>query len=70
MAMNIRNPNDIMTDAVALGPSQMGDAISSFSSYNKPGLPKPPAGWGKVIGLKDTFDSDDEGPESPDQLKD
>ena len=67
---NIRLQNDIMTDDIALGPSQMAPVTKSATTYNQPGLPKPPAGWGRVIGFKDTFDSDDEGPESLDQLKD
>lgn len=50
MAMNIRNSNDITTDAVALGPSQMGDVVSTPTSYNKPGLPKPPGGWNRNLG--------------------
>lgn len=35
--------------------------------YNSPGLPKPPAGYGKVIGFTDRVDGDDEGPEAPDE---
>ena len=36
-------------------------------TYNKPGLPNPPAGYGKKIGFTDSKDGDDEGPESPDE---
>lgn len=53
MAMNIRMQNDVMTDAAALGPSQMGDVISTPTTYNKPGLPKPPGGWHRVLGTSD-----------------
>jgi len=40
---------------------------STSTSYNKPGLPTPPAGWGKVITMTDSVDGDDEGPESRDE---
>lgn len=46
---NIRNKNDIMTDASALGPSQNAPVLKTATSYNEPGLPKPPAGWGKKL---------------------
>jgi hypothetical protein len=36
-------------------------------AYNEPGLPKPPAGYGKVIGFVDSVDGDDMGPESRDE---
>ena len=64
--MNIKNPND-PTDPSAMGP--MGPMIvqKTSTSYNQPGLPKPPAGWGKVYGFVDTVDADDEGPESKDE---
>lgn len=57
--INIRNKNDIMTDDAALGPSQMGVALKSATTYNQPGLPKPPGGWGKKLGFGDE-------PRSPD----
>lgn len=41
--------------------------ITSTTEYNEPGLPKPPAGWGKKIGFTDAVDGDDEGPESRDE---
>lgn len=64
----IKNPND-PTDPQALGPSGGIKTIKTPTSYNEPGLPTPPAGWGKVVGFKDTVDNDDEGPHSPDQYK-
>lgn len=44
--MNIKNPND-PTDPQALGPSGGMKTIKTTTSYNEPGLPTPPAGWGK-----------------------
>lgn len=35
--------------------------------YNEPGLPKPPAGYGRVVGFTDSVDGDDFGPESRDE---
>jgi hypothetical protein len=52
--MKIRNENDLMTDAAALGPSQMGQTLKSVTSYNEPGLPAPPAGWNKKLGYINT----------------
>ncbi len=49
-----RNPNDIMTDDKALGP--MGPMVvqkTMEGTYNEPGLPKPPAGYGKVLTLSE-----------------
>jgi len=43
------------------------EVCSTDTSYNKPGMPKPPAGWGRTIGFVDSVDGDDAGPESPDQ---
>lgn len=42
-----------MTDANALGPSQMGIVLKSATTYNEPGLPKPPAGWGRQLSLSE-----------------
>ncbi len=36
-------------------------------TYNEPGLPKPPAGYGRVVGFTDSVDGDDMGPESKDE---
>jgi len=66
--VNIRNQNDIMTDAIALGPQGCFVQMKSSTSYNETGLPPPPAGWGRVIGFTDSVDNDDEGPESRDEL--
>jgi len=49
--MKIRNQNDIMTDEAAMGPSQMGRPLKSATTYVQEGLPPPPAGWGKKLGL-------------------
>lgn len=62
----IRNPND-PTDDAAMGPSGPIVVLQSQTEYHRPGLPKPPAGWGKVIGFIDSVDGDDEGPEAPDE---
>lgn len=48
-----RNPNDIMTDDVALGPGQIIPPTKTATSYSQPGLPKPPAGWNRVLGTSD-----------------
>lgn len=50
--INIRNPND-NSDAEALGPTGGMTVQSTPSQYSKSGLPKPPAGWGKVLGVMD-----------------
>lgn len=47
-----RNPNDILTDDAALGP--VGPAVvqkTMEGTYNMPGLPNPPAGYGRVLSL-------------------
>ena len=49
-----RNPNDIMTDEAALGP--MGPMVTiktADGTYNEPGLPTPPAGYGKKLTLSE-----------------
>lgn len=51
--MDIRNLNDF-TDANAMGPSQMGKVNKTATTYNEPGLPKPPGGWGKKLGITDS----------------
>lgn len=38
------------TDAIAVGPSKMVAPTKTATSYNEPGLPTPPAGWGRNIG--------------------
>ena len=64
--INIKNPND-NTDPEALGPSGGMHVIKTATQYNEPGLPTPPAGWGRVVGFTDSVDGDDEGPESKDE---
>lgn len=44
-----------------------GPVYKTATSYNEPGLPTPPAGYGRVIGFTDSVDGDDEGPESRDE---
>lgn len=44
--MDIRNQND-NTDPEALGPSGGMHVLKTTSEYKEPGLPTPPAGWGK-----------------------
>lgn len=47
-----RNPNDILTDDAALGP--MGPMVVQTTmegTYNMPGLPKPPAGYGRKLSI-------------------
>lgn len=64
--MKITNLNE-MSDASAISPHQFGDTISTATTYNKPGLPKPPGGWNYVPPMNDSVDADDEGPESRDE---
>lgn len=66
--MSILNLNE-MSDPAAISPHQFADDISSATTYNKPGLPKPPAGWGVVPPMTDSVDTDDEGPESKDEYE-
>jgi hypothetical protein len=40
---------------------------SADGTYNEPGLPSPPAGYGRKVGFVDSVDGDDEGPESRDE---
>lgn len=40
---------------------------SAEGQYNEPGLPTPPAGYGRKIGFTDSVDGDDMGPESRDE---
>lgn len=47
---NIRNKNDF-TDAAAMGPYKVVPPTKTASSYNEPGLPTPPEGWGKSLGF-------------------
>lgn len=63
------NPLD-PSDQSAMEPYKVVPPSKTATSYNEPGLPPPPAGWGKVVTMVDTVDSDDEGPESPDQRRD
>lgn len=42
--MKITNLNE-MSDPEAISPHKFADVISTETSYNKPGLPKPPGGW-------------------------
>lgn len=41
------NPLDPSTEVM---PHQVVPAFSTTTSYNRPGLPTPPAGWGKDVG--------------------
>lgn len=52
--MKIRNENDITTADEYLGPTKMGKVNKTATTYNEPGLPKPPAGWGKQLGISDS----------------
>lgn len=54
----IRNKNDITTDDAALGPSGPMKVIKSQTAYNEPGLPTPPQGWGRKLGIQDTESSE------------
>lgn len=36
----------------------MNMMISTPTSYSKPGIPKPPAGWGKKLGTTPSYASD------------
>ncbi len=48
-----RNPND-MTSDMALGPHKtMPPTKTMEGTYNEPGLPKPPAGYGRVLSLSE-----------------
>ena len=62
--MNIRNQNDILTDASALGPTQMGRKLKTITTYTEPGLPKPPAGWNRKLGIYDTESAELAGPDA------
>lgn len=66
MKYNYKNPLEVSDDR-ALAQCIQTPPIKTTTSYNEPGLPKPPAGWGKVVGFKDSVDGDDEGPESKDE---
>ncbi len=56
-----------MTEAIVAEYGLPVKVIKSNTAYNEPGLPSPPAGWGKVASLTDSVDGDDEGPESRDE---
>lgn len=61
----IKNEND-PTDGEAVGPYKIVAPIKTTTSYNEPGLPKSPAGWGKVLGYSEAQMERDEGEKSPD----
>lgn len=63
--MNIKNLNDPTTPA-ALGPYVIVPPLKTATSYNEPGLPTPPAGWGKVLGYSEAQSEKDESESSPD----
>lgn len=63
--MSIKNPND-PTEGIALGPSVIVTPNKTATSYNEPGLPRPPAGWGKVLGYSEAQSERDESEKSPD----
>lgn len=56
-----------MTEAIVAEYGLPINVIKSTTEYNEPGLPTPPAGWGKVVGFTDAVDGDDEGPEAKDE---
>jgi len=60
------NPLD-PSDQKAMEPYQILTPCKTTTSYNEPGLPKPPAGWGRVVGFTDSVDGDDAGPEAKDE---
>lgn len=62
--INIRNKNDILTDASAIGPTSPLKVIKSQTSYNEPGLPTPPEGWGRKLGIYDTESAEIAGPDT------
>lgn len=47
--MTIRNALDISSD-IALGPAAIAPVHKTPTSYNEPGLPSPPKGWGTKLG--------------------
>lgn len=47
--MTDKNPLD-PSDPIALGKCVEVPPIKTTTSYNEPGLPTPPAGWGKTLG--------------------
>ena len=58
------NPLDPSTEVM---PHAVAPVYKTATSYNEPGLPTPPAGYGRVIGFTDSVDGDDAGPESRDE---
>lgn len=62
---NIKNLND-PTDPSAMGPQGGYVQIKSQTSYNEPGLPPPPAGWGVQLGYSEAQMERDESEKSPD----
>lgn len=54
------------SDPAAFEPISKQVVIKSTTAYNEPGLPKPPAGWGKVLGYGEAQMERDEGESSPD----
>lgn len=61
----IKSPID-PTDDAAIGPSQTIAPTKTATSYSEPGLPSPPAGWGKVIGYDEVQMERDEQERQPD----
>lgn len=39
------------TSGVAIGPTQAGMPLKSSTTYTESGLPTPPAGWGRKLGM-------------------
>ena len=60
----IRNENDINTADAYLGPTQMGRKLKTITTYTEPGLPKPPAGWNRKLGIYDTESAELSGPDT------
>lgn len=61
----MRMRNDF-TDEAAMGPIKVVAPNKTATSYNEPGLPPPPAGWGKVLGVGEAQAEKDEDERSPD----
>jgi hypothetical protein len=49
--VSTKNPLD-PSDTIALGPNGPITVLQSQTEYHRPGLPTPPAGWGKTSSGK------------------
>lgn len=45
MKLNLNDPSDMS----AMAPITVAPITKSATTYNQPGLPKPPSGWGKTV---------------------